>query len=172
MSSPPRAGRAAFVLAALALGACASPDATFAPPAAPARTGPAFTAAPGEVMVLSDACAFRDCPADAPRAVSELVYLGMRSPTEAVFQRRNEARFDGPLRDSGIPGVSVPDRPETPPEAGRFIPPRAAGSQILSSVVSEIVLNPVAGAAFGVDEIAVAVTEITPGRVVYHLERL
>ncbi len=172
MSWSPRARRAAYALAALALSACAPSGAVFAPPTAPARTGPAFTAAPGEVMVLSDACAFRDCPAGAPRAVTELVYLGMRSPTEAVFQRRDESAFDGPLRDSGIPGVSVPDRPETPADAGRYIPPRAAGSQILSSVVSEIVVNPVAGAAFGVDEIAVAVTEITPGRVVYHLERL
>jgi hypothetical protein len=175
MLSKSRRVGVAMVLCAAALAACApepQAQAPFAPPAPPAKSGPAFTAAPGDVMVITDACAFRACPPGAPRAVSELVYLGMRSPTEAVFQRRVESRFEGPTRPSGIAGVVVPDRPETPPQEARFIPPRAAGSQILSNTVSEIVVNPVAGAAFGADDIAVSVTEITPGRVVYHLERL
>jgi hypothetical protein len=172
MQRPSRSLRAAVVTCALALAACAPAEqAPFAPPPAPAKTGPAFTAAPGDVMVITDACAFRDCRPGEPRAVSELVFLGMRSPTEAVFQRREESRFAGPTRPSGIRGVVVPDRPETEVDpAARFIPPR--GVLVDSTTVSEFVVNPVAGAAFGVDDIAIAVTEITPGRVVYHLERL
>lgn len=177
MQRPSRSLRAVPVICALALAACAPPTSEkaatepFAPPAAPAKTGPAFTAAPGDVMVITDACAFRDCKPGEPKAVSELVFLGMRSPTEAVFQRREESRFAGPTRPSGIRGVAVPDRPETEADpAARFIPPR--GALVDSTTVTEFVVNPVAGAAFGVDDIAIAVTEITPGRVTYHLERL
>lgn len=172
MQRPSRSLRAVLVTCALALAACAPAEqAAVAPPPAPAKTGPAFTAAPGEVMVLTDACAFRACPPGSRRAVSELVFLGMRSPTEAVFQRREESFFSGPTRPSGIAGVVVPDRPETPADpTARFIPPR--GDRLDPAAVTEIVVNPVAGAAFGADDIAIAVTEITAGRVVYHLERL
>jgi hypothetical protein len=172
MQRPSRSLRAVLVTCALALAACAPAEReSFAPPPAPAKTGPAFTAAPGEVMAITDACAFRACPQGSPKAVSELVYLGMRSPTEAVFQRREESRFAGPTRPSGIRGVVVPERPETEADpAARFIPPRDPLAN--PAAVSEFVVNPVAGAAFGVDDIAIAVTEITPGRVVYHLERL
>jgi hypothetical protein len=179
MQRPSRSLRAVVVTCALALGACAlalgacapTKQETVAPPAAPAKTGPVFTAAPGDVMVITDACAFRACPPGSPRAVSELVFLGMRSPSEAVFQRREESFFSGPTQPSGIAGVVVPDRPETAADtSARFIPPR--GGQADPAAITEIVVNPVAGAAFGADDVSIAVTEITPGRVVYHLERL
>jgi hypothetical protein len=65
----------------------------------------------------------------------------------------------------------VPVRPEVEadPAAG-FIPPRRPDE--VPAGATEIVLNPVAGAQFGVEDIAVTVSTIAPGRVIYAVDRL
>jgi hypothetical protein len=163
--------RPSLLAAAVLLSACAAP--------APEATAPAgsaaqvFTAAPGDIMVLSDRCANEVCDTAAAATlpgVTELVFLGMRSPTEAVFQRRQVGDFAGPTTPSGVEGVVVPVRDPVGATDGSFIPPRDPAT--LPALATELVVDPVAGAQFGVEDIAVNVTEISPGRVVYSVEHL
>ncbi|MFN3613978.1 MAG: hypothetical protein ACK4WC_05400 [Rubrimonas sp.] len=156
--------RRILALAALPLLAgCAEPAPMAAVP------GPVFTAAAGEVMALSDGCVAQVCGpggAGGLSGVQQLVYLGMRSDQEAVFERI-EGPFDGPTRPSGVAGVLVPDRPERQDDgAAPYIPRRDPGAAPVDGV-TEIVLDPAVGAEFGVGHLDVIVTEISPGRVVY-----
>lgn len=160
--------RALLVLPLLFLAACAGQPAVQEGEALSTR---AFTAAPGDVMVLVlDPTAFGDDPA--PGEVTEFVYLGMRSPTEAVFQRRNERLYDGPLRDTVLPEVKVPERAEVTATDGSFIASTPGATPDGKALKAELVVNPVAGAQFGVDDKAITVFEVTPGRVSYRIERL
>jgi hypothetical protein len=164
---------AAFAL--LVLGACAATQ-----PGAPqidgAQTTPLVyhSAGPGDVMLLSDRCAAELCTAADGAALpgmTELVYLGMRSPTEAVFLRRQVAIHTGPVIETGIPGLMVPDRPETLTTEAPFIPPREQMGQ-LADGTEEIVVDPVAGVQFGVEHVVVNINAVTPGRLVYVVERI
>jgi hypothetical protein len=166
-----RPGAALSAAALFVLASCATPAPEAAPDAVPP---PTFTAAPGDIMVLSDRCAAEICDTAAAATlpgVTELLYLGMRSPTEAVFQRRQVPDYEGPTMPSGVEGVVVPVRPAVEPDpAAGFIPARRAADAPAGA--SEIVVNPIAGAQFGVEDIAVTVSTIAPGRVIYTVERL
>ncbi len=133
-----------------------------------------FTAGPGDVMVLSDRCGAELCDgADgAPLpGMTELVYLGMRSPREAVFLRRQVAIHSGPVRETDISGLMLPVRPEVPPNEAAFIPPRAP-SERLGDGVEEIVVDPVAGVQLGAEHVVIDVNAVTPARLVYTVTKL
>ena len=166
-------GLPALLAACLALGACAA-----TPPATPetARIDSApvvfYTAGAGDVMLVSDRCAAEICTAadGSPLpGMTELIYLGMRSPTEAVFVSRQVAIHTGPLKQTDIPGLMVPDRPGVETAEAPFIG-RTGGS--FGDSATEIVVNPVAGVAFGVEDLVVEITSVAPGRVVYLLEKV
>jgi hypothetical protein len=166
-----RPGAALSAAALLVLASCAAPAPEVATETA---APPTFTAAPGDIMVLSDRCAEEVCDTAAAATlpgVTELLYLGMRSPTEAVFQRRQVPDYAGLTVPSGVEGVVVPARPEVAPDpAAGFIPPRRPAE--VPAGASEIVVDPIAGAQFGVEDIAVTVSTIAPGRVIYSVDRL
>lgn len=164
---------AAILAACLTLGACAAtPPESAVPPQADTAPLVFHTAGPGDVMVVSDRCAAEMC-ADAGGAplpgMTELVYLGMRSPTEAVFLRRQVAIHAGPLKPTDIVGLMVPDRPEVGQGEARFIP-RASAAR--PSVGEEIVLDPVAGIQLGVEHVVVDISAVTPGRLVYVIRKI
>lgn len=153
---------------AAALSACAAQQPGAPEAAAPAASEAAlvyFTAAPGDVMLLSDPCAAAPCAP--PAAMTELVYVGMRSPTEAVFRRREVALHSGPVTPTAIPGLFVPERAEVTTIDGPFVTDRRGPADSV-----EIVVNPVAGVEFGVEEIVVDISSVTPGRVVYLVRRV
>ena len=127
-----------------------------------------FTAGPGDVMALVfDPDEFGDAPPDGE--VVELVYVGMRSPTEAVFQRRFEKTFEGPLADTVLNDVFVPLRPQVVGTGAEYVTTETRDSRTRQ----EFTLDPSAGGAqFGQDDKAITLTEITPGRVVYVVEQL
>ncbi|SEA76464.1 hypothetical protein [Rubrimonas cliftonensis] len=128
-----------------------------------------YTAGPGDVMVVADRCAVDICD-DAGLAAadrySSLSYLGMRSDTEAVFLRRVDAAPPADLRPTDARGLFTPVRPETPATMGDFIPPRPEGAPAPHGV-AEIVVNPIAGVAFGTDAFEIDIASATPARVVY-----
>jgi hypothetical protein len=166
---------ALLATAALALASCAEPAAP--PPAAapsPSTVSPTFTAAPGDIMVLSDRCVGEVCDhaaASSLPGVTELVYMGMLSPTEAVFLRRQVPDYTGPTTPTGIPGLVVPTRPEVPADVNApFVPRRSPAD--LPAGATALVVDPIAGAQFGVEDMAVNVTTIAPGRVIYTVEQL
>ncbi|MGF1657953.1 MAG: hypothetical protein ACFCUS_00810 [Rubrimonas sp.] len=166
-------GLAAMLAATLTLGACATPPPDSAE-AVPAETTPLvfYTAGPGDVMLVADPCAAETCAAAAGAplpGMTELVYLGMRSPTEAVFMRRQVAIHPGPLKPTEIPGLMVPDRAETPTGEGAFIPRVATR---LPDGAEEIVMDPVAGVQLGADHVVVDISAVTPGRIVYVIDEV
>jgi len=152
------------------LAACAQAPAPDAPPAADDAPIAFYTAGAGEVMVVADRCTPNRCPdPDAPR-FSQLVYNGMRNAERAVFTLTEfDARPDVPLQPSHVAHFFVPDRPETPPGEGNFIAERPEGATIDPNV-TEVVVNPVAGVAFGNDELEITIASATPARVVYTVE--
>lgn len=169
--------RALAVSALALLAACAQPV-DFAGVESPAPSPASgdepiafYTAGPGDVMVVADRCAVELCD-DAGRAAadrySSLSYLGMRSETEAVFLRRVDAAPPGELRPTDAKGLFTPVRPETPAATGEFIPPRPEGAPAPHNV-AEIVVNPIAGVAFGTDVFEIDIASATPARVVYTL---
>ena len=166
--------RAAALLAvSLALASCAA-TAPQTPEAAQVDSAPVvfYTAGPGDVMLVSDRCAAEMCKAadGSPLpGMTELIFVGMRSPTEAVFVSRQVAIHSGPLKQTDIPGLMVPDRPGVETANAPFI--GATGSAFGDSA-TEIVVNPVAGVAFGVEDLVVEITSVAPGRVVYLLEKV
>lgn len=162
------------LVALAALAGCAQPVDFSGSSAAPEPPGEItfYTAGPGDVMIVADRCAVRLCDAAAgadPDRFTTLSYLGMRSPTEAVFQRRDRAEVSVPVEATHAPGLFAPVRPEIAPAEAAFIPPRAADAPPTPDM-TEIVVNPVAGVAFGTDEIEVVIASATPARVVYTVE--
>ncbi len=128
---------------------------------------PSHVAGAGQIMVIGPGPGVEA----AQPGYAALVYLGMRSSREAVFERRALTALPGPVRETGVPGVFVPIQPAPPPGAAGFLPPRAADATPGAGpgALSEIVLQPVLGAAFGVDDVMIVVDEITPAQVRYQV---
>jgi hypothetical protein len=121
---------------------------------------PTHVAGPGQIMVVGPGPGVEA----AQPGHSALVYVGMRNRSEAVFERRILPAMPGPVRETGVPGVFVPVQQASAASPG-FLPPRGAGGEALS----EIVLQPALGATFGVDDVMITVTEITPAQVRYQV---
>jgi hypothetical protein len=160
------------------LGACAGsdyPSPSVAPvsgAASPAAEGPLtfYTAGPGDVMVVVDRCTPDRCANPDDARYVTLAYLGMRGPERAVFRTEELATPpELPLRATEVAHLFVVDRPETPVRQGGFIPDRD-GAAPQDPSVTEIVVNPVAGVAFGTDDLEIDIASATPARVVYTVE--
>ena len=130
---------------------------------------PVHLAGPGQIMVIGPGPGVEA----ADPGFAALVFMGMRSSNEAVFERRVLPALPGQVRQTGVPGVFVPIQPGPPSGSAGFLPPRrddARPDGAPAGTISEIVLRPAAGAVFGADDVMISVVEIRPELVRYQID--